>query len=177
MRGDTLRKIEGAGLDHAVVAVLEYKDPVMLYADDNFHCFVTGYIRRNERIFHYISSDGETWQPVGDVNQPVMDLQGWHNFFIRPASVLPLGAGYLFVYEGSSTEWYDPVYNIVTGLGFTFDLQHIVQRAISADQNAVISHTLGHIRSLSSSSFNRISCIIIPGIIVCSCCGSKMSSG
>ncbi len=33
--------------------------------------------------------------------------------------------GYLFVYEGSSAKWYDPVYNVATGLGFTFDLHHI----------------------------------------------------
>ena len=45
---------------------------------------------------------------------------------VRPASVLPLGVGFLFVYEGSSTRWYDPVYNVLTGLGFTFDLHQIV---------------------------------------------------
>jgi hypothetical protein len=108
------------------VSVLEYKDPFILYAEGNYHCYVTGYVRRNERIFHFISGDGENWKPVGDVNQPVMDLNAWHNFFIRPASVLPIGVGYLFIYEGSSTQWYDPVYNVVTGFGFTFDLHHII---------------------------------------------------
>lgn len=107
------------------VSVKEYKDPFIIYAENKYHCYVTGYIRRNERIFHFTSHDGEKWQPVGDVNQPVMDLEGWHNFFIRPASVLPLGIGYLFIYEGSSTQWYDPVYNVVTGFGFTFDLHNI----------------------------------------------------
>jgi len=75
------------------VSVLEYKDPFIIYADGKYHCYVIGYVRRNERIFHFSSADGENWQPVGDVNQPVMDLTGWHNFFIRPASVLPLGIG------------------------------------------------------------------------------------
>ena len=107
------------------VSVVEYKDPCIIYAKGEYHCYVIGYIRRNERIFHFSSKDGENWQPVGDVNQPVMDLNGWHNFFIRPASVLPLGIGYLFAYEGSSTQWYDPVYNIGTGFGFTFDLHNI----------------------------------------------------
>lgn len=106
-------------------SVVEYKDPVIIHAAGSYHCYVTGYIRRNEWIFHYISPDGEHWEPVGNVNQPVMELSGWHNFFVRPASVLPLGIGYLFVYEGSSTTWYDPVYNIATGIGFTFDLHHI----------------------------------------------------
>jgi hypothetical protein len=108
------------------VSVREYKDPVILHALGEWHCFVTGYIRQNERIFHFTSEDGEAWNAVGDVNQPVMDLVNWHNFFVRPASVLPLGVGFLFVYEGSSSRWYDPVYNVLTGLGFTFDLEQII---------------------------------------------------
>ncbi len=44
----------------------------------------------------------------------------------RPASVVPLPVGYLFVYEGSNVKWYDPIYNIATGLAFTFDLHHVV---------------------------------------------------
>lgn len=107
------------------VSVVEYKDPVIIYAEGKYHCYVIGYIRKNERIFHFTSVDGENWSPVGDVNQPIMDLNEWHNFFIRPASILPLGFGYLFVYEGSSSQWYDPVYNIGTGFGFTFDLHTI----------------------------------------------------
>jgi len=107
------------------VSVVEYKDPYIIYAQGKYHCYVIGYVRKNERIFHYSSDDGENWQPVGNINQPVMDLNGWHNFFIRPASVLPFGIGYLFVYEGSSTQWYDPVYNIGTGFGFTFDMHNI----------------------------------------------------
>ncbi len=119
----------------------EYKDPYILHADGAYHCYVTGYIRRNERLFHFTSDDGETWEPVGDFRQPMMDLTGWHDFFIRPASVLPLGVGYLFAYEGSSTTWHDPVYNVATGIGWTFDLHHIIDLtpeaplAISATPN------------------------------------------
>lgn len=123
------------------VSVLEYKDPFILFAEGKYHCYVIGYIRRNERLFHYSSADGENWKPVGNVNQPVMDLDGWHNFFIRPASVVPLGIGYLFVYEGSSTTWYDPVYNVVTGLGFTFDLHNITD--LTPDAPLILSTTPG----------------------------------
>ncbi|KAA3659101.1 MAG: hypothetical protein DWQ10_09635 [Calditrichaeota bacterium] len=123
------------------VSVKEYKDPFIIHAQGKYHCFVTGYIRRNERLFHFVSEDGEKWSPAGDVNQPVMDLTGWHNFFIRPASVVPLGIGYLFVYEGSSTQWYDPVYNIGTGFGFTFDLHNITNLTI--DSPVAISSTPG----------------------------------
>ena len=123
------------------VSVKEYKDPFIIFTDGKYHCYVIGYIRRNERLFHFISNDGEHWQPAGDVNQPIMDLSGWHNFFIRPSCVLPLGVGYLFIYEGSSTTWYDPVYNVVTGLGYTFDMRHITD--LTPDSPIAMSTTPG----------------------------------
>lgn len=103
----------------------EYKDPFILFAEGAYHCCVIGYVRQNERIFHFRSEDGEQWTPVGNPYESMMPLSGWHDFFVRPACVLPTGAGYLFVYEGSKTTWHDPVYNIATGLGFTFDLHHV----------------------------------------------------
>lgn len=120
-------------------SVVEYKDPVIFFAEGQYHCYTIGYIRKNERIFHFTSDNGEDWSPVGDVNQPMMDLSGWHNFFVRPASILPLGVGYLFVYEGSSSQWYDPVYNIGTGFGFTFDLHNINE--ITIDSPLMLSST------------------------------------
>jgi hypothetical protein len=108
------------------VAPDEYKDPVVVYAEDAYQAYVIGYLRRLERIYHFQSADGETWRPVGSQYQAILPLSGWHDFFVRPAAVLPLGVGYLFVYEGSKAGWYDPVYNIATGLGFTFDLHTII---------------------------------------------------
>ncbi|NLP09996.1 hypothetical protein GX408_06310, partial [bacterium] len=99
------------------IAVLEYKDPVICFFNNLYHGYVTGYIRTLERFFHFISTDGEHWQPYGHPNDSVLPLCGWHDFFIRPSSVLPLGIGYLFIYEGSNVKWRDPVYNIVTGIG------------------------------------------------------------
>jgi len=106
--------------------VLRYKDPVIIHAEGRYHCYVTGYMRRNERIYHLTSEDGEHWETVGNPYEAIMPLSGWHDFFVRPASVVPLGVGYLFVYEGGKTSWYDPVYNLGTGLGFTFDLHTII---------------------------------------------------
>jgi hypothetical protein len=126
--------------DRDIVA-LEYKDPFIIYSENAYHCYVTGYIRRNERLFHFKSMDGENWDPVGEINQPVLDLSGWHNFFIRPSSVLPLGIGYLFIYEGSSTNWYDPVYNVTTGFGFTFDLHNITE--LTTESPIALSTTPG----------------------------------
>lgn len=102
------------------------KDPVIIHAGGLYHCYVIGYLRQLERIFHFISSDGENWEPAGHPNDSIMQLEGWHDFFVRPASVVPLGVGYLFVYEGSNVKWHDPVYNVATGLGFTFDLHTVI---------------------------------------------------
>jgi hypothetical protein len=104
----------------------EYKDPVVVYAEGAYHAYVIGYLRRVERIYHFQSPDGENWRPVGSPYQAILPLSGWHDFFVRPAAVVPLGVGYLFVYEGAKSDWYDPVYNIATGLGFTFNLHDIL---------------------------------------------------
>ncbi|MCG3196508.1 MAG: hypothetical protein GHCLOJNM_00984 [bacterium] len=121
------------------IAPTEFKDPFILCTGGEFHCYVIGYIRRNERVFHFTSEDGERWEPVGSPSLPILDLSGWHNFHVRPSCVLPLGVGYLFVYEGSSTQWYDPVYNIVTGLAFTFDLHHLID--LTPDAPLLVSET------------------------------------
>lgn len=107
------------------VRVDGYKDPVILWAAGAWHCYVIGTLR-TERTYHFRSLDGESWEPAGHPNDSVMALDGWHDYFVRPASVVPLGAGYLYVYEGSNVKWHDPVYNIATGLGFTFDLNRVI---------------------------------------------------
>jgi len=110
----------------------EYKDATILFADGRYHAYVIGYVRRSERIYHWVSDDGDTWKPVGRRTSPVMDLCGWHNFFVRPGSVVPMDDGYLFAYEGSNLGWYDPVYNIATGFGWSSDLHTIADRTFDA---------------------------------------------
>ncbi len=121
------------------VPPVEYKDPFIIFAEGAYHCYVIGYVRQNERIFHFRSADGEQWEPVGNPYEPLMSLSGWHDFFVRPACVVPTGVGYLFVYEGSKTTWNDPVYNIATGLAFTFDLHHVMD--LTPDTPLVVSST------------------------------------
>lgn len=121
------------------VTPTQFKDPVVVFAENAFHCYVIGYVRNTERIFHFRSADGERWEPAGNASTSVMQLNGWHDFFVRPSSVVPLGVGYLFVYEGSNTSWYDPVYNIATGIGFTFDL-HTIQD-LTPDSPLILSST------------------------------------
>lgn len=140
--------------DRDIVPV-EYKDPVVVHAGGKFHAYVTGYIRQNERIFYFTSEDGEAWSPVGNVRDPVMDLAGWHDFFVRPSSLVPLGVGYLFVYEGSDVTWHDPVYNIGTGLAYTFDL-HTMQD-LTPDAPLLLSNTPSeHFATFRYSSWLRV---------------------
>ena len=121
------------------VRVDGYKDPFILYAEDSFHAYVIGQLGAHERVFHFVSGDGEKWEPGGSPNESIMQLDGWHDFFVRPACVVSLGIGYLFVYEGSNLTWYDPVYNIATGLAFTFDLHHMID--LTPDSPLVASTT------------------------------------
>jgi len=109
--------------DDGFVHVTGYKDPVVLWERDRWHMFVIG-TDRVERIHHFTSEDGDNWQSAAP--GPVMENDGWHNFYTRPASVLPMAVGYLFVYEGSDVGWRDPVYNIATGLAYSPDLRTFV---------------------------------------------------
>lgn len=133
----------------------EYKDPVVIHAGGMYHAWVIGYMRRMERIYHFTSPDGEQWKPVGDPHEAVMNLCGWHDFFVRPASVVPAGLGYLFIYEGSSTTWHDPVYNVLTGAGFTFDLNRIID--LTPDKPLFASTTPNeHFHTWRYSSWLRV---------------------
>jgi len=103
--------------------VVGYKDPVVLSDGTRWHMFVIGY-DRVERAYHFTSADAETWTPASE--HPVLENTGWHSFFTRPASVLPMQVGYLFVYEGSHVLWHDPDYNIATGLAYSPDLETFI---------------------------------------------------
>jgi len=107
--------------DDGFVHVTGYKDPFILHEGKLWHMFVIG-TDRVERVWHFVSEDGDRWEHAEP--GPFMDNSGWHNFATRPACVVPLGVGYLFVYEGANLSWRDPVYNIATGLAYSPDLTH-----------------------------------------------------
>ena len=119
-----------------------YKDPVVLWAEGMWHCFVIG-ILGLEQTFQFVSENGDTWEPLGPAARSLLALTGWHNYAVRPASVLPLGVGYLFVYEGSSAEWRDPSYNIATGLAYSPDLRKVVD--LTPDEPFLVSPTPGRL--------------------------------
>jgi hypothetical protein len=100
-------------------SVRGYKDPFVWVHEKQYRMLVIGY--HPERAYQFASKDGLKWARVG--NGPWLDLGGWHTFYTRPACVLPMGAGWLCVYEGSNPEWFDPPYNIATGLAWSADLE------------------------------------------------------
>lgn len=108
-----------------------YKDPVIIHTQGVYHCYVIGTMRRTERIYHFTSQDGEDWEPVGNYYDSIMDLTGWHDFYVRPSSILPMDVGYLFIYEGSNVAWNDPVYNMGIGIAFTSDLHTIQELSVN----------------------------------------------
>lgn len=111
--------LTGQKSEEGFACVTGYKDPFVFWDRDRWRMFALGY-DNIERIYHFESGDGEAWRPAAE--GPVMENTGWHNFYMRPACVVPLPVGYLFVYEGSHVSWRDPVYNIATGLAYSPDL-------------------------------------------------------
>ena len=108
--------------DEKDYGVRGYKDPFIWVQGGLYRMLVTGY--HPERTYQFVSDGGDDWQMVG--GGPWFDLGGWHTFYTRPACVFPMGVGWLFVYEGSHPTWYDPPYNIATGLAWTMDLESCI---------------------------------------------------
>ena len=124
--------------DDGFAHVMGYKDPVVHWDGSRWHLFVIGY-DRVERTWHFASDDGDDWAPTSDV--PRLENAGWHDFYTRPASVVPMAVGYLFVYEGSHVSWRDPVYNIATGLAYSPDLETFID--LTPDAPLLVSTTPG----------------------------------
>lgn len=97
-----------------------YKDPFIFWDGQRWQMFVIGF-DRVERIHHFVSDDGTTWERG---LSRVLENAGWHSCYTRPACVAPLQVGFLLVYEGSHENWYDPAYNIATGLAYSLDGVH-----------------------------------------------------
>lgn len=131
-----------------------YKDPFILFAEGKYHAYLIGERRGTEKIYHFASEEGEAWSPVGNPRNSIMDLSGWHDFFVRPACVVPWGVGYFFIYEGSDARWHDPVYNVATGLGFTFDLHNVID--LTPDSPLAISTTPGNFATWRYSHWLRV---------------------
>ena len=128
-----------------------YKDPFILWHRGRWHMFVIGF-DRIERAYYFTSSDGESWEPASD--GPILENRAWHNFYTRPACLLPLEFGYLLVYEGSQVGWHDPVYNIATGLAYSADLRTFIE--LTPDAPLLKSTTPGDCHTWRYSHWLRV---------------------
>ena len=115
-----------------------FKDPSIFYHDGLWHMVLIAY-DFVERAFHLVSEDGEDWKFAPA--KPIVDAGGWHTFYTRPACVLPLDVGFLLVYEGSNSQWVDPVYNIATGLAWSPDMRTFID--LTPDEPILKSTTPG----------------------------------
>jgi len=139
IRPDTARPVLVVDYpDDQFVHVTGYKDPFVMHDGERWHMFVIG-CDRVERAWHFTSADGDAWAPANP--GLIMDTGGWHDYFTRPACLVPLAVGWLFVYEGSHVLWRDPVYNIATGLAYSPDLAHVVD--LTPEQPLLQSTTPG----------------------------------
>jgi hypothetical protein len=110
---------ESGAQEHHATFNIQYKDPFIISIGNAWHMFVIGF-DRIERPYHFASADGETWRLATE--KPILPNIGWHDFYTRPACLIPLDVGYLLVYEGSDVSCFDPGYNIATGLAYSLDL-------------------------------------------------------
>lgn len=97
------------------------KDPYIINIGGLYHMFLIGYgINGHPRELPYlaISVDGERWEFKSN---PILPSHGWHDFFTRPACLLPMPGVWVLYYEGSNSEWFDPVYNIAGGIAVSTD--------------------------------------------------------
>ncbi len=135
----------------ARVHVNGYKDPFVLWDDGRWHMFVIGN-DKVERIHHFVSHDGSAWER--GMPAPVLPNTGWHNFYTRPACIMPLDVGYILVYEGSRFDWFDPVYNIATGLAYSPDLFQWTD--LTPDEPLLKSTTAGRYHTWRYSHWLRV---------------------
>ncbi|MEE4311846.1 MAG: hypothetical protein V2J62_08225 [candidate division KSB1 bacterium] len=115
--------LSATSINEPFIHIGGYKDPVLYHDGEEWHMYVIAYDAL-ERIRHFSSQYGSSWRASSE--NPVMENNGWHNCYTRPAAILPVPAGYLFIYEGSNVNWRDPAYNIATGLAFSPDLNSVI---------------------------------------------------
>jgi hypothetical protein len=101
----------------------QVKDPYVVALGNRFYMYYNG---RGKYVQCCLATslDGEKFER--HPGNPLLAQGGWHDFYTRPACIVPAGNHYLFYYEGSNKDWVAPVYTMATGLAITSDLEHIL---------------------------------------------------
>ncbi|GAH19611.1 unnamed protein product, partial [marine sediment metagenome] len=99
------------------------KDPYIINFGNIWYMFYSGSGEEpQEEAFLATSKNGVDWVRRGCILQ----RNTWHNYHSRMSCVLPLGKGFIFLYEGSSFSWYEPHFNLNIGFGYTADLKNFL---------------------------------------------------
>ncbi len=128
-------------------ALKGYKDPFVIRYKGKWHMTVNGEAHKSAaRPYHFVSKNGSDWMPwPGDMlnAKPAFffEATNWHNWVTRPACFVPLKVGMLLIYEGAHLNWYDPVYNLATGMAYSPDLTHWYD--LTPDEPLLVSTTPG----------------------------------
>lgn len=143
--------LEANPTDEDTIQITGYKDPFVFRYRGEWNMLVIG-IDRVERAYRFTSQDGEIW--FSRPETPILENRGWHQLYTRPACVLPLSTGFLFIYEGSHVRWFDPNYNIATGLAYTTDLETFVD--LTPEAPLLVSTTPGRVQTWRYSHWLRV---------------------
>ncbi len=108
------------------------KDPFVLIVGGLYYMFYIGYgLSEGQRELPYVSVSPNGQSFTVDP-RPLLQHGGWHTYFTRPACVMPMAGCFVLYYEGSGTDWFDPVYNIQGGMAVSFDLREYYDATPSA---------------------------------------------
>jgi len=100
------------------------KDPYVFTVGGLYFMYYIGAGVREEMYGAY-SYNGLDWNKFEE--NPILERGGWHNYYTRPSNILDLDGVFQVFYEGSNKDWYQPVFNIQTGYGISFDLRKIYE--------------------------------------------------
>lgn len=97
------------------------KDPYIVNFCNSWFMFYSGSGEEpQEKVFLATSQDGERWTYRGVVLQRSL----WHNYHARVSCIIPEEKGFLCFYEGSSSSWYEPHFNLNIGFAYTADMKN-----------------------------------------------------
>ena len=104
------------------------KDPYIFNFLNTWFMFYSGSgPEPQEEVYLAISQDGTRWIRMGRV----LSRSYWHDYHTRMSCLMPVKKGFLCLYEGSSTGWYEPHFNLNIGIGFTLNLKNILDLTIT----------------------------------------------
>ncbi len=96
------------------------KDPYIINFCNIWHMFYSGSGKEpQEETYLATSLDGVQWERQGKV----LFRKFWHDYHTRISCIIPTERGFVYFYEGSSSSWYKPHFNLNIGYGYSADMR------------------------------------------------------